>query len=69
MGKIKTPCADCITLAICRPIGIQTNGISHLAIQCSIIRKWLAGGNEHMYEWDMDLFYKAYHYFDRCKHE
>ncbi len=69
MDKIELPCVDCIVLPICRPIGIQTNGISSLAIRCSIIRNWLAGDNEHVYEWDMDLFYKAYHYFNRWKHE
>ena len=57
------PCIDCITLPICRHIGACTNGVSALAVKCSLMWSYLYITNES--EWDVDRYFEAFAYCDR----
>ena len=55
------PCINCITLAICKPIGACTNGVSTLAMRCNILDEYLTVKKK----WDIEFMYRAFVYFDR----
>lgn len=55
------PCINCITFAICRQVGGMTNGVSTLAMKCSIIDEYLTENGE----WNIEYMYRTWVYFDR----
>lgn len=64
--KTKIPCVDCITLAICKARGIQTNGVITLTGKCDILRDWLSDSDV---ERGVDRLFYVFRYFDRGSHD
>jgi len=57
------PCKQCITLAICRHLGIHTGGVSALTRKCVLIEVWLTEDGE--YDYHIKNIYDAYDFFKR----
>lgn len=58
------PCIDCITLPMCRPRGIMTNGVSQLESYCHMLHEWIGNDPEDMKHETIKL-YAAYCYMIR----
>jgi hypothetical protein len=56
------PCKDCISFAMCRSTGINTNGVRRLESQCCMLKEWLY---EKEYYLKSQKQYDVYYYFIR----
>ena len=61
---VDVPCRNCITLGICRNVGVKTNGVPTLALKCCLIDAYITSP-DHPSEWDIELMYEMHDFFKR----